>query len=146
MQQLSGTKYTTSEQHKDATQARVARDVKDTQEVLRYISQRSPFTDKPSLRNIATGVTASPSVNVHDSKNVGKRILASMEGKTVAEYTFRKRYQAVTMNVKSTIKVHDEPVHVDPQLLFQRLVTVGTKNDELKDVFDYELCHYPPAL
>jgi len=146
MQQLTGMKYTTSEQHKDATQARVARDMKDTQEVLRHIAQRSPFTDEPSLRNISTGVTASPSVNVHDSQNVGKRILASMEGKTVAEYTFRKKDQAVTMDVKSTIKVRDEPVQVDPQLLFQRLITIGTKNDEVKDVFDHELCQYPPAL
>ena len=32
---------------------------------------------------------------------------------------------------------------VDPQLLFQRLLTVGTKNGELQNVFDHELCHYP---
>ena len=32
---------------------------------------------------------------------------------------------------------------MDPQLLFQMLLTVGIKNGELQNVFDHELCHYP---
>ena len=66
-----------------------------------------------------------------------------MEGNPVASYIFRKKDQAVTMDTKSTIKIQDEYVHVDPQLLFQRLLTVGTKNGELQNVFDHELCQYP---
>ena len=34
MQQLTNVKYSTSEQHKEATYARVERDAKDTQEVI----------------------------------------------------------------------------------------------------------------
>ena len=44
-----------------------------------------------------------------------------MEDKTV-EDAHSKRDQAITMDVRSTIKVDDEPVHVDPKLLLQRLV------------------------
>lgn len=139
-------KYTTSEQHKEATDTIAARDAKDTQEVLLYLSQRSPFTAETILRNIETGVTALPSVNVYESKRIGKHILDSMEGNPVASYIFWKKEQAITMDTKSTIKIQDEHVHVDPQLLFQRLVIVGTKNSELENVFDHELCHYPPAL
>ena len=40
--------------------------------------------------------------------------------------------QAVTMESRSAIKIKDEYVHVYPQLLFQRLVTVGMKNGELQ--------------
>ena len=69
-----------------------------------------------------------------------------MEGNPVAAYIFRKKDQAVTMNTKSTMKTQDEYVHVDHQLLFQRLLKVGTKNDELQNAFDHKLCHYPPAL
>ena len=72
--------------------------------------------------------------------------LASMEGNTIDSYIFRKKDQAVTMDTKSAIQIHDEHVHVDPQLLFQRLVTIGTKNGELQHVFNHELCHYPQAL
>ena len=35
---------------------------------------------------------------------------------------------------------------IDPQLLFQRLVTVGTRHDDLESTFQHELCSYPPAL
>ena len=61
--------------------------------------------------------------------------MSSMKGNPVTSYIFRKKDQAVTMDTKSTIKIKDEHVHVDPQLLFQRLVMIGTKNGELQNVF-----------
>ena len=40
-----------------------------------------------------------------------------------------------------------EDVQIDPQLLFQRLITVVQSSSELKAYFlKYELCSYPPAL
>ena len=146
IQQLTNVKYSTSEQHKEVTYARVARDAKDTQEVLLYLSQRSPFTAETSLRNIETGVIAPPHVNVYEPKSIGKHILASMEGNPCVSYIFWKKNQAVIMDTKSTIKMQGEYVHVDPQLLFQRLLTIGTKNGELHNVFTHELCQYPPTL
>ena len=77
-------KYSTSEQHKEATYARVESDANDTQEVILYLSQRSPLTAETSLRNIATEVTAPPHVNVYESKSIGNHILASMYGYPVA--------------------------------------------------------------
>ena len=105
MQQLTNAKYSTSEQHKEATYARVARDAKDTQEVLLYLSQSSLFTADSPVRNIATEVTAPPHVNVHESKGIGKHILASMKRNPVASYISRKNDQAVTMDTKSTMKI-----------------------------------------
>jgi len=69
-----------------------------------------------------------------------------MEGESVASYIFRKKDQALTMETNSYIKIQDEHVHADPQLLFQRLVIIGTNNGELQKVFDHELCQYPPTL
>ncbi len=68
-----------------------------------------------------------------------------MEGSSVATYTFRKTDQVVTMDTKSIITIQDEPIHVDPQVLFLRLVMVGTKYGELQDVFNHKLCHYRPG-
>ena len=146
MLQLTNVKYSISEKHKATTYARVARDANDTQEVLFFLSQRSQFTVDTSIRNIATGITASPHVSVHESKSIEKHILASMEKNPVAAHIFRKKDQAVTMDTKSTMKTQDAYVHVDRQLLFQRLLTVGTKNGELQNVVDHKLCHFPPAL
>ena len=50
------------------------------------------------------------------------------------------------MDSKSTVKLKDEVVHIDPQLFFQRLVTVRTQTDKLAEAFKYKLCGYPPAL
>ena len=75
MRQLTNVKYSTSEQHKEVTYARVAMDAKDTQKVLLYLSQRSPFTAETSLRHIATGATAPTHVNVHEYKRIAKQYL-----------------------------------------------------------------------
>ena len=36
--------------------------------------------------------------------------------------------------------------HIDPQVLFQRLVTAGMGNEQLPEIFQHELSSYPPAL
>lgn len=67
-----------------------------------------------------------------------------MDGRHVKEYVFKKK--AVTMDSKSTVKLNNEVVHIDPQLLFQRLLIAATQKDMLAEAFKYELCWYPPAL
>ena len=53
MQTLSGVTFTTSEQHKETGATRQARDHKDTQTLVSYLTDRSPFLSNPSLRSIA---------------------------------------------------------------------------------------------
>ena len=50
------------------------------------------------------------------------------------------------MASNNAIKVSHELVNIDPQVLFQRLVTAGMSNDKLPEVFQYELSSFPPAL
>jgi hypothetical protein len=148
MQDFTGTTFTTSEQHKETTSARMTKDSNDVQNLLQYLTQRNPFsTDGPkSLRSIATGVTAHASVNCDTAQHVGQQIMQSMKDQKVVEYTFRKKDQVVTMGTKGSVKIRDEVVSVDPLLLFQRLSTAGARCGDLQDVFTYELCSYPPAL
>ena len=40
-----------------------------------------------------------------------------------ADYTFKRKDQAITMASKNAVKVDGENIKVDPQLLFQRLST-----------------------
>lgn len=98
-------------------------------------------------QHLITGVTAHNEVNVDNSKEAGRRVLKDMIGKNVAEYTFKRKAHAVTIDSKSKVKLNNEEVvHIDPQLLFQRLVIAGTQEDKLAESFEYELCGYPPAL
>ncbi len=142
MQELTGVNYNTGEQNKDMTDARQARDLKDTHTVLNYLYDRNPFCPDSSLRSVSTGVHAHTTVNIEKAKTIGNTILASMDGQTTAEYTFKKRDQAIT----SSVKIGGEEVQVDPQLLFQRLTVAAKASRDLASVFKYEMCSHPPAL
>lgn len=45
------------------------------------------------------------------------------------------------------MKIDEEPIFIDPQLLFQRFATVANSLDlDLSEVLTFELCSIPPAL
>ena len=69
-----------------------------------------------------------------------------MAGKSTDAFTFRKANQAVTLGSRSTGKIKGEHVSIDPQLLFQRLLTVIERCDDETSLFQYELCTYHAAL
>lgn len=44
------------------------------------------------------------------------------------------------------MKIDEEPIFIDPQLLFQRFATVANSMDlDLSDVITFEMCSIPPA-
>ena len=59
---------------------------------------------------------------------------------------FTRKGQAVTIASRVSLKVDEEFVVVDPQLLFQRLTTVATTIESKQDVFKYELTTVPAVL
>ena len=61
------------------------------------------------------------------------------------DYPPKRSAQAVTMVSKSSVKIADDQVQVDPQLLFQRHIIAGD-NSQLEVLFQYELCTYPTVL
>ena len=147
MQELTGVMFNSGEQNKAITQARQARDWKDTQTVLLFLQKSNPFIADPSLRNICTGVHGQSSVNVETAKAIGTAILTSMEDKTVMEYTFKKTNQVVTLATKTRVIVDDASLQIDPLLLFQGLtIAARTSTEDNEKIFKYELCSYPPAL
>ena len=140
MQKFSSVFYSTSDHCKEATQARMERDLKDIKLLLAFLTERNPFSDDPALRNIVTGVTAAAdTVNAENPKAVGTAIVNEMVGKNVIEHSFKKKNQIVNMASNNAIKVSNELVSIDPQVLFQRLVTAGMSNEQLPKVFQYEL-------
>ena len=124
--------------------SRIAHDWKDTNLVQEYLEKRNPFDYGQELCNVSDGVHAHASVNVDSSEAVGENIISKMVGATAADFSFKRKDQAVTMASKSAVKVGGEVVQVDPQLLFQRLTIAGKSN--LEEAMTYELCTFPPAL
>ena len=97
MQKFSGVTYETSDQHKEMSKARQTRDVSDALKLIRYLEERDPFTQNTSLLNIANGMTAQEGVNIEHSRDIGDKILESMVGKSVEDFTFQKADQAKTL-------------------------------------------------
>eukprot|EP00745_Piridium_sociabile_P028799 TRINITY_DN4651_c0_g1_i2.p1 TRINITY_DN4651_c0_g1~~TRINITY_DN4651_c0_g1_i2.p1 ORF type:complete len:839 (-),score=172.35 TRINITY_DN4651_c0_g1_i2:728-3244(-) len=147
MQSLTRVSFSTTDQHKDSMTTRQKRDHRDTKLLLSYLLDRNPFTTDTILLNIANGRTAAPEVNADSAKEIGHKILDDMTGKTVLEATIKKKDQVITLAAKSNVKVCEEPINVDPLLLFQRLVTVAQNTPEiLPSVFQYELSNVPTSL
>ena len=146
MQELTEVSYTSSGQHKNVSKARQDRDMANTLEVLEYLTPRSHFGGNSTLHSIASGITADATVNCDCAQQVDKKVLEGMVGKTTAQYTFKKKDQVFPLSNSNTIEFIDEVIHIDPKLLFQRLVTAGQYKDYLSEVFQHELFSNPPAL
>ena len=69
----------------------------DVQSMITFLSERNPFAPCETLRNIETGEVSSTKVNVDQAKDIGKKIVESMVGKTVTEFKFKKSAQIVCL-------------------------------------------------
>ena len=146
MQELSGAKYNTNEQNKETGKSRQRRDMKDTHTLLLAMSERNPFVESTSLRNIMTGVNATGDVDVCRAKEIGQKIMDSMTGIPVAQYTFKRSDPVTTLQSKSSVRVDGQPIHVDPELPLQYIIVSSNAIEDRKVLFRFELCSYPLAL
>ena len=74
----------------------------------------------------------------------GDTIVKEMTGQ---KFSFKRSKQVVTMSDKSDMKVLGEGIHIDTQLLFQRLTTAADRCvDDVSEVFKYELSSIPSSL
>ena len=138
MQDFIGTKYQTSDQHKDTAQAQITRDHPDSLKILQYLQKRYSFTAKGNLINLATGEVADESVNVHQAFEIGEKLICGVSNHLVFSFFFMRKDMVVPMKTKSTLSIEAEKIHVDSALLFQRLIAVCSLK-ELSTACGYEL-------
>ena len=106
---------------------------------------RSGFPGNSKSLSIHTGVVAGK--NVDRAVAIGDEIVESMIGKDAFSISFKRSSQAVTLNTKTSIKIDNDTVTIDPQLLFQRLTTVANRlGEDVSEMFSYELSSYPSSL
>ena len=75
----------------------MARDWKDTFVIVHYLMDRNPFECGENLNNIANGMHAQATVNADKALEIGSRILNQMDGISTADYTFKRKDQAITI-------------------------------------------------
>jgi hypothetical protein len=107
MQDVSGRRYESSDQHKEASMSRIDRDSIDVQKLYEHVLSVNPFIDTKSdqLRNVVTGVVGGESVNVDDYKAIGQSIMKNMIGHNPFTYRFRRKDAARTMGTQSLIPI-----------------------------------------
>ena len=74
MQNISGMSQETSNQHKDISIVWQTWDGNDTFDIIKYLSQRNPFKDTPSIFNIANGTSAQEGMNVKGQETSEKTL------------------------------------------------------------------------
>jgi hypothetical protein len=147
MQSLTDIKFKSSEQHKELTTTRLARDNADTSRLIERLQTISPYCDDPCLRNIVSGVTANVGTNAQDIRSVGIAIVKKMSSQDVFKYTQKRNEKVRTLGATMSVKVNNCEVSLDPALLFQRLFIVASSSQmDLDEVLKYELCSYPTSL
>ena len=151
MQNLTGVRYDSSEQHndehKECSYTRSLRDYTDALKILQYLKVRDPFEGHHDVLCIETGEIGDEKVNVFNSGEIGSTIIKKMVGEPMLTYSFTRKDMAVTMRPRSTVICDGERVSVDPQLLFQRLlITAGRDDVILKHALTFELCNLPLSL
>ena len=92
-----------SEFHKATSQECLQRDFKDSLKISQYTIARNPFDNRKKLMSIDTGESAIATVNVNQAKKIGSDILESICGNPTKDYTFMKKYKAITMTSRSTV-------------------------------------------
>ncbi|KAJ8875290.1 hypothetical protein PR048_023185 [Dryococelus australis] len=103
MQDYSKVLFETSKQHKEVGESRQSRDICDFQKIIECMKPISPFDSDTSFRNIITGVTADPSVNVHELHSIGTKIINKMVGKPVYTYYAKRSDRAKTLGSASAV-------------------------------------------
>ena len=122
MQQLTSVTYETNEQHVDISQARQTMGTADSEKLTSFIEWRSPFDEDPSLRNIISGITSTPDVNVDHAKQIGVGIRNEMVVQPVLKHSFKMKARVICFDSHAAVKVGDDEVQIDPLLLFRRLI------------------------
>ena len=122
---------------------------------------RATISVCPSLRNIMTGVNVRQHRDMKDTDTlllslsahlsgtswresmrtamlIGQTMVDSTSGNTNAQFIYRRSYQAVTLQSRSSLRVDGERVHVDQNLVSQRLIVASNAIDDRKALFRFE--------
>ena len=146
MQVFNDLTYTTSEQHKESTGARIERDRSDLTKISTKLNAFSPFSSDPALRNILNGIVANEDINVHEYESVGNKIIERIIGQPVFSFSIKRKEKAKTLGNSSSVVVAPDRT-IDPTLLFQRFLVVSQTGDlSLEEVMNFELSPYPLSL
>ena len=87
-------------------------------------------------------------MNADEAQSVGKKTLDSMVGQSVTDCKCSQKNQVKTLALATHVKTYSGgQIEMDSQRLYQRLLLTGANGGlALPDLFQYEMCSFPPSL
>ena len=102
---------------------------------------------RKDVKNVTNGLTSPSSVSVINVKTCGSNILAEMVGGSPLSFKFKRSMQAIQMPAKKESDPNkSKSFEIDPDLLFQRILSICTTEEPMNSAFSHDLTHYPPSL
>ena len=149
MRTVTKTTRESSEQHVELGRSRRHRDYNDLMKMCQWFDKNDPFdiTDT-RLRSLSSGLFASigDGINCDDAENVGYALQKKLDLKTVDQVKMETTRKVKSLiKLSQGIKVDDQEIHIDPTVLFLRILLLIERSEDPTSYFDYELTPYPTS-
>ncbi|KAJ8878764.1 hypothetical protein PR048_019350 [Dryococelus australis] len=146
LEELSGIKAGSSEQHVELRDSCRTRDARDVAVLLSWIKEHSPW-DVDCLRSLASGVAGDDSINCDEAEYVCVGAIKCKIGSNFGEVKLMQKNRVKPLSaVAQSILIRDDVVEVNSHQFSMRIVYVMKTKNDLKHYLSYELSPRPPAL
>ena len=144
MTTMTKLKSTTSEQHVDLGVSRCKRDYQDLKKIQLTIMNLLTWMLK-KLCSLSSGLTAmdGDGINPDKTEEVACYSIAAQWKKYLEGYIKRGDILSPSLICNSSGKAK---IHIDPTILFSRLIAIVEREEDTKLYFDYELSSFPTSL
>ena len=89
----------------------------------------------------------SDGINCDDAEVIGRAIQESLDNKIMTEVSIPRKQQIKNLvHLNKSIVVDNQKVHINPSILFTRLVVIIERETETEKYFNYELTPEPTSL
>lgn len=143
-------KHKTSMQHIELGISRCKRDFEDLCKIKVWFSQHEPFSmNEGRLRSLSSGLTATDDdgINCHRTEEVGAEIQQQLDNVAVTEATIKRSKQIKSLDhLYPGVQINKKKIHIDPNILFFRLIAIVQREEDMRPFFDYELTTIPTSL
>lgn len=103
------------------------------------------MTKPPELSSLSTGVLSESSVTCGEAAEKGRAAIREIENKMFSEIHLKRKFTVKSLaGITASIAVRNDTICVNPNQLLHRMVCSVRSDTQLREIFDYELCAYPP--
>ena len=152
MVQLTGATTKLSEQHQEMGRSRTKQDYHDCLKFLDWLALRNLFLVLDNnLHSLSTGLVSiegEDDVNCEKAEDAARNIQATLDNVLVNSASIKRKDQVKPLeSLQHTSKATQggDP-SIDSCVMFNRMVTIAAREDNIEELFQYELTREPMSL